>query len=78
MSENYETITIELDKEKYENLLELVKENKTTIDDIINNFLKLCVKENGLVIWNNGFDQPYKVLKTKEDVQKWLKENNEL
>lgn len=77
MSENYETITIELDKEQYEDFLKLANKNNITIDEIINNFLKLCIKENGLVVWNNEFNEKYTVLRTKEEVQEWLKNNKE-
>lgn len=65
-------ITLELKVEDYEKLQQLASQNHTTIEAIINNLLELCVKEEGLVIWENGYDKPYRVLRTKEEVQEWL------
>ena len=66
-------ISIELNKSEYEQLLEIAKTNNTTLETVITNILKLCVKENGLVVWKNGFDKPYTVLRTKEEVSEWMK-----
>lgn len=65
-------ITLELKVEDYEKLQQLASQNHTTIEAIINNLLELCVKEEGLVIWENGYDKPYRVLRIKEEVQEWL------
>jgi hypothetical protein len=71
MDKEFETITLEMDKDEYEALEALAEKNNTTLNEIINNLLTLCVKENGLVVWNDGFDKPYTVLRTKEEVAAW-------
>lgn len=68
-----ETITLELEVETYEKLKALAEENSTTIERIVNNLLELCIKENGIVVWENGFENPYTVIKTKEEVESWVK-----
>lgn len=73
---DYETLTLELDLETYNKLFKLASENNTTIETIVNNLLELCVKEDGLVVWKNGFNNPYTVLKTKEEVQEWINHEN--
>lgn len=65
-------IELKLSGNDYFLLNEIAKSNKTTIEEIVNEYLKLCVKENGLVIWNNGFNENYTVLKTKEEVDTYL------
>lgn len=72
-----ETITLELEIETYEKLKALAEENSTTIERIVNNLLELCIKENGIVVWNNGFENPYTVLKTKEEVESWVKSHED-
>ncbi len=71
-----EKITFELEKDTYEKLQKIAKENDTTIETIITNLLELCVKENGIVIWKDGFDKPYTVLRTKEEVKEWISNEN--
>lgn len=70
------TITLEVEVETYEKLQKIAEENHTTIEKIINNLLELCIKENGLVIWKDGFDKPYIVLKTRKEVQEYLNYEN--
>lgn len=65
-------IELTLSGNEYFTLNEIAKNNHTTIDEIVNKYLKLCVKEDGLVVWNNGFDNAYDVLKTKEKVNNYL------
>lgn len=64
-------ITFELNTEDYEKLQQLASENDTTVEAIVNNLLRLCVKEQGLVVWEDGFEKPYRVLRTKEEVEEW-------
>lgn len=67
-----EEITITLEKEDYEKLVQITEENGITIEELCNKFLELCVKENGLVIWEDGYDKPYRVLRTKEEYQEYI------
>lgn len=75
MDKNFETISFNMETSDYENLLKISTENNTTIDEIIYNFLKLCIKEQGLVIWENDGNKPYNVLITKKEVQEYIKES---
>lgn len=65
-------IELTLSGNDYFALNEIAKNNHTTIDEIVNKYLKLCVKEDGLVVWNNGFNENYTVLKTKTEVANYL------
>ena len=78
MEQEFETITLNIEEEAYNKLLSIAKENKTTIDNIINKYLELCVKEKGFIIWENGFNKPYTIIRDKETIQKMLEEDNGL
>lgn len=69
---NYEEMTIELDLDVYQKLSKLAKENNTTIEEICSKYLELCAKEKGLIVYDNT-NLGYKVLKTKEEVEDYKK-----
>lgn len=68
-------VELKLSGNDYFLLNEIAKSNNTTIEEIVNNYLKLCVRENGLIVWRNSFNDNYTVLKTKEEVTNYLKNN---
>lgn len=65
-----EVLEFSIDSELYEKINALAKENNTTVEEICEKFIHLCVKEGGLVVFDS--ENSYQVLKTKEDVNNYL------
>lgn len=69
-----ETIEISLKDSEYKILKEIAENNHTTIEKMFNKYIKLCIEEKGLVVWDNY--NSYKVLKTEKECREFMERNN--
>lgn len=72
------TIEIPIDDESCNKLITIAKENNVSIEYMFTKYLQLCVENNGWVVWENGFENPCSIIKTKEDAQAYLKKEGVL